>query len=111
MPADANLNGGIFGGWILAQLDLAAGLIGMKHSQGSVSTVAIETLRFASPLRVGEDFRIFGAVKRVGRTSMHLALNAWAFDPCAPGSRKIVDGVFVVVAVDAEGRPREVPPC
>ncbi len=109
MPSEANLNGGIFGGWILAQLDKAAGIVAMDRSRGSANTVAIESLRFVAPLRVGEDFKVFGTVARVGRTSMHLMLEAWACDPREPVQKKIVEAVFVVVAVDSEGRPREVP--
>lgn len=110
LPADANLHGGIFGGWILAELDKAAGLVAMARAKGGAVTVGIENLRFVSALGVGEDFTIYGDVARVGRTSMHLRLEGWASDPAGAPARLVVEGTFISVAVDAAGKPRAVPP-
>lgn len=108
MPGDANPNGGIFGGWILAQMDKAAGLLGMQRSGGGCTTIAIENVRFLEPLKVGEDFAIYGVTQSVGRTSMRLELTGWAVSTDR-SARKIVEGLFVSVALDIDGRPRPVP--
>lgn len=109
LPGDANLNGGIFGGWIMGELDKAAGLLGMRRGRGPCVTVAVENLRFLAPLKVGEEFSIYGNVEAVGRSSMRLRLDGWATAPGGGDARRIVEGLFVSVALDAEGRPRPVP--
>ena len=108
LPSEANLNGGVFGGWILAQLDKAAGLLGMTWSGGACMVVGIEKLGFLRPLRVGSDFRIYGEVVKVGRTSMHLRLTGWGVDPTTQDAAKVVEGTFTCVAIDADGRPQPV---
>ena len=109
MPGDANLRGGIFGGWILAQMDLAAGLLGMQRSGGACITVAIENVRFVDPLGIGETFSIYGTIQSVGRSSMRLELAGLASATIDAPARTIVKGLFVSVAVDGDGRPRPVP--
>ena len=109
MPGDLNANGSVFGGWILAELDKAAGLLAAERSKGRCSTVAVEAVHFKAPLKAGEDFRIFGRVTAVGRTSMHLHLEGWAAQGGGE-ARRIVEGTFVSVAIDDEGRPRSLPP-
>ncbi len=109
MPGDLNANGSIFGGWILGELDKAAGLLAADRSKGRCTTVALEAVRFLVPLRAGEDFRVFGRVVSVGRTSMRLRLEGWARRN-GGDARRIVEGTFVSVAIDEAGRPRPLPP-
>lgn len=109
LPSDANLNGGVFGGWIMAELDKAAGLLGMRRSQGPCTTVAAENLRFVAALKVGEEFSVFGQVEAVGRSSMRLRLEGFAAAPAGGERRRVVEALFVSVALDDEGRPRPVP--
>ncbi|GJD59857.1 acyl-CoA thioesterase [Methylobacterium dankookense] len=109
LPSEANLNGGVFGGWIMAELDKAAGLLGMRRARGACSTVAVENLRFLAPLRVGEEFSIYGEVESVGRSSMRLKLDGFAASPSGGEQRRVVEALFVSVALDADGRSRPVP--
>lgn len=108
LPAQANLNGGIFGGWILGELDKAAGLLGMEVSRGACATIAVESAVFASALRVGEDFRVYGVVEKIGNTSMRLRLEGWVAETKSGPARKVVDAVFVSVALDDDQRPRPI---
>ena len=108
MPGDLNANGSIFGGWILAELDKAVGLLAADRAKGRCTTVALESVRFLTPLRAGEDFRVFGHVASVGRTSMRLHLEGWARRD-GGDARRIVEGTFVSVAIDEAGRPRPLP--
>nr|WP_291736294.1 division plane positioning ATPase MipZ [Leisingera sp. F5] len=77
MPADANVSGDIFGGWVLSQMDLASGIIAGERAQGRVATVAVDAMKFIRPVRIGDVLEIYGWVARVGRTSMGIGLEAW----------------------------------
>jgi acyl-CoA thioesterase YciA len=109
LPSEANLNGGVFGGWIMAELDKAAGLLGMRRGQGACATVAVENLRFLAALKVGEEFSVYGQVEAVGRTSMRLRLEGYAAAPSGGAARRVVEALFVSVALDDAGRSRPVP--
>jgi acyl-CoA thioesterase YciA len=109
LPSEANLNGGVFGGWIMAELDKAAGLLGMRRARGACTTVAVENLRFLAALKVGEEFSVYGQVESVGRSSMRLKLDGFAGSPANGERRPVVEALFVSVALDDEGRPRPVP--
>ncbi|MBD8909008.1 acyl-CoA thioesterase [Methylorubrum zatmanii] len=109
LPSEANLNGGVFGGWIMAELDKAAGLLGMRRAQGACATVAVENLRFLAALKVGEEFSVYGRVESVGRSSMRLKLDGFAGSPAGGERRPVVEALFVSVALDAEGRSRPIP--
>jgi acyl-CoA thioesterase YciA len=108
LPSEANLNGGVFGGWVLAQMDIAAGLLGMRRAAGACTTVAIEHLRFLAPITVGEEFSIYGVVDAVGRTSLKLRLEGFSARPSDGVERRVIEALFVVVALDQQGRPRPV---
>ncbi len=108
LPSEANLVGGVFGGWILAQMDIAAGLLGMRRAGGACATVAIESLRFLAPILVGEEFSIYGRVDAIGRTSLKLRLEGFAARPSDGIERRVIEALFVVVALDDQGRPRAV---
>ena len=109
MPADVNVNGDIFGGWVLSQMDIAAGIVGGTRAQGRVATVAIDAMKFIRPVHVGDVLCIYARVDRIGRTSMAIALEAWALRGRWGAREKVTEGVFTFVAIDEDGRPRVVP--
>lgn len=109
MPADTNWNGDIFGGWLVSQMDLAAGVAARRRAHGRVTTVAIDGMVFHQPVKVGEVLTCYTDVVRVGNTSMRINVEVWeTADPCEP-PRKVTHGEFTFVAIDENGKPRKVP--
>lgn len=108
MPSDANVYGDIFGGWLMGQMDLAAGSIASRHAHGRAVTVAMDGMQFHAPVRVGDEVSVYGALEKVGRTSMTIAIEAWARDRHADEGRKVTEARFTFVAVDDNGKPRAV---
>jgi acyl-CoA thioesterase YciA len=109
MPADVNVNGDIFGGWVLSQMDIASGIVAGKRAQGRVATVAIDAMKFISPVKVGDVLCIYARVARVGRTSMAIGLEAWALRGRIGAREKVTEAIFTFVALDEEAKPRPVP--
>ena len=109
MPKDVNTNGDIFGGWVLSQMDMAAGIVAAERAQGRVATVAIDAMQFIRPVKVGDVLCIYVSVARVGRTSMGLQIEAWVRRNRIKGREKVTEGMFTFVAIDDQGRPRPVP--
>ena len=109
MPADVNVSGDIFGGWVLSQMDIAAGIVAGQRAQGRVATVAVDAMKFIRPVHVGDILCVYAAVERVGRTSMAIGLEAWALRDRIGGREKVTEGRFTFVALDEKGQPREVP--
>jgi acyl-CoA thioesterase YciA len=109
MPGDANPSGDIFGGWVLSQMDIAAGIAAGARAQGRVATVAIEAMQFLRPVRIGDVLCVYTTIERVGRTSMSIRLEAWALRGRVGQREKVTDGLFTFVALDPGGRPRPVP--
>ena len=109
MPADANPSGDIFGGWVLAQMDIAGGIRAGQRAQGRIATVAIEGMSFLRPVNVGDVLCVYTEIARVGRTSLAIDLEAWALRDRIGERVKVTEGRFTFVAIDAEGRPRAVP--
>ncbi|MEM7777553.1 MAG: acyl-CoA thioesterase [Pseudomonadota bacterium] len=109
MPADANPSGDIFGGWVLSQMDIAGGIAAGQRSRGRVATVAIDAMSFIRPVYVGDILCVYTDVERVGRTSMTIHLEAWALRKRIGERVKVTDGRFTFVAIDDDGRPREIP--
>lgn len=110
MPADANPSGDIFGGWLMAQMDLAAGLVAMRIARGRTVTVAVEAMSFLSPVSVGDEVSVYADLVSRGRTSMKIAVEAWRRERHAEERRKVTDAVFTFVAIDADRRPMVLPP-
>lgn len=109
MPSDVNINGDIFGGWVLSQMDIASGILAGQRAKGRVATVALDAMKFIRPVKVGDVMCIYGRIERVGRTSMGILIEAWALR-FADGSReKVTEAMFTYVAIDQAGRPRPVP--
>lgn len=109
MPGDTNANGDIFGGWVMAQMDLAGGIKGVERAHGRVVTVAVEAMTFIRPVKVGDVLCVYTEVERVGRTSMRIHIEAWARRFTTSVREKVTDATFTFVAIDEDGRPRPVP--
>jgi acyl-CoA thioesterase YciA len=108
MPADTNPEGDIFGGWLLAQMDLAGGASAIKRSRGRVATVAIDSMTFHRPVFVGDEVSIYTTVVAVGRTSMKVRVAAWVCREIGGEPFRVTEGMFTFVAIDAQGKPRPV---
>lgn len=109
MPADVNINGDIFGGWVLSQMDIAGGIVAGTRAQGRVATVAVDAMKFIRPVKVGDVLCIYARVERVGRTSMGIAIEAWVLRNRVGEREKVTEATFTFVAIDEDGQPREVP--
>ncbi len=110
MPADANPNGDIFGGWLLSQMDLAGGNVAKQRAKGRVVTVGLERMTFHSPVFIGDEVSCYGAIERIGRTSIAVLVETWARRGDSGERVKVTQGLFTYVAIDANRRPRPVPP-
>jgi acyl-CoA thioesterase YciA len=107
-PADINANGHIFGGWILAQMDIAGGIQAGRRANGPVATVAIEGMKFHQPILLGDIVSIYGNVTRVGRTSVAIHLDVIAVRRRNNTHVRVTEGLYTFVALDEQGRPRPV---
>ncbi len=103
MPADANPSGDIFGGWILAQMDLAGGTAAMRRARGRVVTVGIQAMTFHQPVFIGDEVSCYC-------TSLTVRVETWVRRNREPAPIKVTTGVFTFVALGPDRRPREVPP-
>ncbi len=108
MPADTNANGDIFGGWLVSQMDLAAGVLAKKIAQGRVATVAINTMTFLKPVHVGDIVSCYVELLKKGTTSLTIAVEVWTEAAASLGKFKVTEGIFVFVAIDDKGNPRPV---
>jgi acyl-CoA thioesterase YciA len=110
MPADANQNGDIFGGWIMAQVDIAGGIVAGRLARGRVATVAVNSFVFKQPVQIGDVLSFYADTVRVGNTSITVKVEVYAERrPEAPRVVKVTEATLTYVAIDAEGRPRPVP--
>ena len=111
MPADCNPNGDIFGGWVMAQVDLAGSVIPTRHAHGVVVTVAVNEFVFKQPVRVGDILSFFSKLVRVGTSSMTVKVEVYAERLTAQGQYlKVTEANLTYVALDEAGRPRAVAP-
>ncbi|WP_459826259.1 acyl-CoA thioesterase [Desulfomicrobium salsuginis] len=112
MPKDTNPSGDIFGGWMLAQMDVAGGLMASEIAKGRTVTVSVEKMSFDKPVKVGDTVCIYAELQRVGTSSMDIKLEVWARQLVGAyeAERQLVtEGLFRYVAVDENRRPRKVP--
>ena len=107
-PTDINANGHIFGGWVLSQMDIAAGIVASRRSKGPVATVAIEAMEFIQPIHVRDVISVYATIERVGRTSMGVRIEVVANRDLGTTQVKVTEGLFTFVALDADNRPRPV---
>ena len=109
-PSDINANGHIFGGWVLSQMDIAAGIVASRRANGSVATIAIERMEFIAPIHLRDVISVFAEVERVGRTSMAIRIEVIATRDRGATDIKVTEGLFTFVALDEQHRPRPVDP-
>ena len=110
MPADTNGNGDIFGGWVMAQVDLAGSVLPARHTQGRMATVAVNEFIFKHPVRVGDILSFFAKVTRIGRTSITVDVSVFAERYRSQGRyTKVTQATLTYVAIDEQGRPRAIP--
>ncbi|MBU7574551.1 MAG: acyl-CoA thioesterase [Hydrogenophaga sp.] len=110
MPADCNANGDIFGGWVMAQVDLAGAVLPARCVRGRMATVAVNQFIFKQPVRVGDILSFFAHITRLGRTSVTVQVEVFAERFSAQGQYvKVTEASLTYVAIDLEGRPRPIP--
>jgi acyl-CoA thioesterase YciA len=107
-PSDINANGHIFGGWVLSQMDIAAGIVASREAAGHVATVAIEAMKFIAPILLRDLISVYARVERVGRTSLAIRIEVIATRDRGTTEVKVTDGVFTFVALDDNHQPRPV---
>jgi acyl-CoA thioesterase YciA len=110
MPADANQNGDIFGGWIMSQVDIAGGTMAGRIARGRVATVAVKEFVFKQPVHIGDVLSFYVDVERIGTTSITLTVEVYAERrPADPKVVKVTEAKLTYVAIDGAGQPRPVP--
>ena len=108
MPADANPAGDIFGGWVLAQMDIAGGVAAYEIAKGRVVTAAIDALAFLKPVKIGDVLCVYTKEESIGNTSLKIHVEAWALRQRAEFREKVTEATFTFVALDENGQPRPV---
>jgi acyl-CoA thioesterase YciA len=108
MPGDTNPSGDIFGGWVLAQMDLAGGIAAGREARGRVATVAVDALHFHRPVKVGDEVSVWAELLGVGRSSLRYRISLWRRPREAEAHERVTVATFTFVALDAAGRPRAV---
>jgi len=107
-PGDINANGHIFGGWVLSQMDIAAGIVAAREADGPVATVAIEAMTFIAPILLNDLISVYAEVERIGRTSIAIRIEVIAIRDRGRQEVKVTDGLFTFVALDENHQPRPV---
>lgn len=110
MPADANPAGDIFGGWVLAQMDLAGGVMAHRRAQGRCATVAVTGMTFHLPIFVGDEVSCYAEIVKTGRTSITVKIESWAQRDMTGECVKVTEGTFTYVAIGPDRKPRVLPP-
>lgn len=108
MPADTNPAGDIFGGWVMSQMDIAGAICAVERVRGRVVTVAVDSMTFIAPVKVGDVLCVYTLVERVGTTSVTVAVEAWVRRQRLSDRVKVTDGRFVYVALGEDGRKRPI---
>lgn len=110
MPADANPNGDIFGGWLMSQMDLAGGTFAAHEARGRVVTIAVDGMTFHKPVHIGDQVSCYCTTERIGRTSIAVRVETWIRGRGEPRTTeaKVTEALFTFVAIDEHGRPRAV---
>jgi acyl-CoA thioesterase YciA len=110
MPADANGNGDIFGGWIMAQVDVAGSILPARIAKGRIATVAVNQFIFKQPVSIADLLSFYARVERIGTTSVTVNVEVYAErNPAALHVVKVTEANLTYVAIDRDGRPRPIP--
>ena len=108
MPSDTNPYGGVFGGWLMGQMGLACGSFASRHSCGKAILVAADAVRFPGAMAVGDELSVYVELLKQGRTSLKLKAEAVARERNGEAETLVAEGEFTFVALDADGKPREI---
>jgi acyl-CoA thioesterase YciA len=108
-PGDINANGHIFGGWVLSQMDIAAGIVASRRAQGPVATVAIDAMEFIEPILLHDIISVYARIERTGRTSMGLRIEVIATRDRGKAQVKVTEALFTFVALDENHQPKPLP--
>jgi acyl-CoA thioesterase YciA len=108
MPSDSNANGDIFGGWLMSQMDLAAGNLASRISHGRCVTVSVDAMSFLRPVKIGDEVSVYCTLVAQGRTSMKINVEAWRRARIGEEEYRVTRAVFTFVAIDSEGKPRAI---
>jgi acyl-CoA thioesterase YciA len=110
MPADSNQNGDIFGGWIMAQVDVAGGTVASRVARGRVATVSVNSFVFKQPVQIGDVLSFYAELQRIGNTSVTVNVEVYAERGRADTKVvKVTEATLTYVAIDLDGKPRPVP--
>lgn len=109
MPADTNPAGDIFGGWLMAQMDLAAGNVAARRARGRCATVAVASMTFHAPVFVGDEVSLFATITGTGRSSIRITVEAWRRDRTGDDVSKVTEATFTFVAIDENRQSRPLP--
>ena len=109
MPADSNPAGDIFGGWVLSQMDIAAGICASERAQCRTVTVALDSMHFIRPVKIGDVLCVYTKIQGVGHTSIDIHVEAWVQRDRSRNTVKVTEAKFRFVALGVDGRPRPVP--
>ena len=109
MPTDANPDGDVFGGWLMSQMDLAAGAVTKRRAGGRTVTVAVEGFKFLAPVSVGDEVIIYADITQTGRSSMHCKVCTYAKNGCTGVETKVCEAVYVFVHIGPDKRPLPIP--
>lgn len=111
LPADVNAGGDVFGGWVMAQVDIAGAIPAMRRARGRIATVAVNSFLFKQPISVGDIVSFYASIVRVGRTSITVDVQVYAErNPAQPIVVKVTEATLTYVCLNADGSKREVPP-
>jgi len=105
MPHSTNFNGDIFGGWLLSQMDMGAGIVATRRCKSRCATIAIDKIEFLSPVKVGDTVCCYGDILKVGNTSMKIKVEVWVIRKLTNIKFKVTEGLFTFVAIDEHGKP------
>ncbi|GLK54909.1 acyl-CoA thioesterase [Methylopila capsulata] len=109
MPADTNPAGDIFGGWLMAQMDLAAGNVAARIARGRCATIAVDQMTFVSPVFVGDEVSFYSEIVKRGRTSIRIRIEAWRRPREGDEMQRVTEATFTFVAIDEDRKPRPLP--
>lgn len=110
MPADTNPAGDIFGGWVMSQMDIAGAIAAVERVKGRVVTVAVDSMTFIAPVKVGDVLCVYTDIQRIGTTSITVGLEAWVRRNRLDDRTKVTEARFVYVSLDENGQKRPIPP-
>lgn len=110
MPSDTNPAGDIFGGWLMAQMDLAAGNVAARRARGRCATISVEAMTFHHPVFVGDEVSLYAWILGVGRSSIRIQVEVWRRERESEATMRVTQALFTFVAIGKDRKPRPVPP-